>query len=112
MTKSTKDYGTLLEWACGTAGPNSHGINELADAVDDLLSRLPVVPVPAEIATLRKARSAVYAEFDGKPVPDNAIGAIDRAGRAIGKLINALEDVVVPEYEEAAPWELVGVDKP
>jgi len=73
---------------------------ELADAIL-ARSRLPV-PVD-EIAILRKARSAVYSEFEGKPVPDNAMGAIDRAGRAIGKLINALESVVVPEYDDGTP---------
>ena len=99
----TKDYGTLLEWARETAGPKSRGINELADAVDDLLSRVPVVPVP------------VYEYGVKAPVSDKSYDIVPARSeqQARGMLEGARRSKLM-RRAPASEWEFVpvGVDKP
>jgi len=107
VSAPTKDYGTLLEWARETAGPKSSGIHELADAVDDLLSRLPVVPVPVYEYGVRYDDDGTHARFAGTRAEAESKMSVKFGDRVIRRVAQ------IPAVP-ASEWELVpvGVDKP
>ena len=99
VSAPTKDYGTLLEWARETAGPKSSGIHELADAVDDLLSRLPVVPVSDNERKIVPESLESQIERLATFIMDNVPGEPSQSEGAVDTAIRLLSVVPVPVYE-------------